>query len=468
MDIKNIKREDGKLSFQVQIDAEAFEKAVNQAYLKAKKSIYVPGFRKGKAPRMVIEGMYGEKVFYDDAVESIALDAFKAGMDEAKDRVVGDPAITAYNVGDDKTATIDFEVALYPEVTLGQYKGLEAEKDSDKVLAADVNKEIENVRKRNARIVTVERKAKMGDTVNLDYDGYKDGVRFDGGKAEGHDLVLGSHSFVPGFEEQIVGMSAGEEKDIDITFPENYHEGLAGAAVVFKIKVNEVKESQLPALDDEFAKDVSEFDTLKEYKADVKKNLAAEKKAAAESAFRNRILSKAVENMTVSVPAAMIDERVNNVISDYARNCAMQGLTLQQYFAMMGADEATFRSYIRPNAENEIKSELLLEKVAEVENLTVSEEEIEEEYKGLAETYNMEIDQIKNSVTADMIERDLKLKRAADLIASSSVAVEKAETPDGEGEAQSEDAQAPAKKAAKKTTAKKTSKKEEEPKAAEE
>ena len=468
MDIKNIKREDGKLSFQVQIDAEAFEKAVNQAYLKAKKSIYVPGFRKGKAPRMVIEGMYGEKVFYDDAVESIALDAFKAGMDEAKDRVVGDPAITAYNVGDDKVATIDFEVALYPEVTLGQYKGLEAEKNSDKVLAADVNKEIENVRKRNARIVTVERKAKMGDTVNLDYDGYKDGVRFDGGKAEGHDLVLGSHSFVPGFEEQIVGMSAGEEKDIDITFPENYHEGLAGAAVVFKIKVNEVKESQLPALDDEFAKDVSEFDTLKEYKADVKKNLAAEKKAAAESAFRNRILSKAVENMTVSVPAAMIDERVNNVISDYARNCAMQGLTLQQYFAMMGADEATFRSYIRPNAENEIKSELLLEKVAEVENLTVSEEEIEEEYKGLAETYNMEIDQIKNSVTADMIERDLKLKRAADLIASSGVAVEKAETPDGEGEAQSEDAQAPAKKAAKKTTAKKTSKKEEEPKAAEE
>lgn len=455
MDIKNIKREDGKLSFQVLVDAESFEKAVNQAYLKAKKNIYVPGFRKGKAPRMVIEGMYGEKVFYDDAVEGIALDAFKAGMDEAKDRTVGDPAITAYNVNDDKTLAIDFETALYPEVTLGQYKGIEAEKDSDKVSAADVNKELESVRKRNARIVTVERKAKMGDTVNLDYDGYKDGVRFDGGKAEGHDLVLGSGSFVPGFEEQIVGMKAGDEKDIDITFPENYHEGLAGAAVVFKIKVNEVKESQLPALDDEFAKDVSEFDTLKEYKADIKKNLTADKKAAAENAFRNRVLSKAVENMTVNVPAAMIDERVNTVLNDYARNCAMQGLTLDQYFKMMGADEATFRAYIRPNAENEVKSELLLEKVAEVENIAVTPEEIEEEYQNAAKTYNVDVETVKKSVAAEMIERDLKMKKAVDLIAASGVAVEKAETEEKTETNETADAEKPAKK----TTAKKSEEK---------
>ncbi len=460
MDIKNIKREDGKLSFQVLVEAETFEKAVNQAYLKAKKSIYVPGFRKGKAPRMVIEGMYGEKVFYDDAVEGIALDAFRAGMEEAKDRTVGDPAITAYDVGEDKTLSIDFEIALYPEVTLGQYKGIEAEKDSDKVAAADVNKELESVRKRNARIVTVDRAAKMGDTVNLDYDGYKDGVRFDGGKAEGHDLVLGSGSFVPGFEEQIVGMAAGEEKDIDITFPENYHEGLAGAAVVFKIKVNEVKESQLPELDDEFAKDVSEFDTLKEYKASIKKDLAAQKKAAAEASFRSRVLGKAVENMTVSIPPVMVDERVNAVINDYARNCAMQGLTLKQYFSMMGADEATFRSYIRPNAENEVKSELLLEKVAEAEDIQVTPEEIEEEYKKAAETYNVEIEKVKSSVTEDMIERDLKLRKAADLIAESGVAVEKAESAEPEGEAKPE-AEAAEKKPAKKPAAKKTAKKEE-------
>ena len=464
MDIKNIKREDGKLSFQVLIDAATFEKAVNQAYLKAKKNIYVPGFRKGKAPRMVIEGMYGAKVFYEDAVDGIALDAFKAGMDEAKDRTVGDPAITAYNVDDDKCLTIDFETALYPEVTLGQYKGIEAEKDSDKVSAADVNKELESVRKRNARIVTVERKAKMGDTVNLDYDGYKDGVRFDGGKAEGHDLVLGSGSFVPGFEEQIVGMKAGDERDIDITFPENYHADLAGAAVVFKIKVNEVKESQLPALDDEFAKDVSEYDTLKDYKASIKKDLAADRKVAAENAFRDAVMRKAIENMTVNVPAAMIDERVNAVIRDYDRNCAMQGLTLQQYFAMMGADEATFRTYIRPNAENEVKSELLLEKVAEVENVLVSPEEIEEAYQEAAKAYNMDVEKIKSSVEEEFIERDLKLKKAAQLIVDSAVTLAKSEAAEAEPKAEAAE-EAPEKKpAAKKTGTKKAAaKKAEQP-----
>ena len=454
MDIKNIKREDGKLSFQAVVDGETFEKAVNQAYLKAKKSIIVPGFRKGKAPRMVIEGMYGAKVFYDDAVEAMALDVFKAGMEEAKDRTVGDPAITNYDVADDKTLTIEFETALYPEVTLGQYKGIEAEKDAVEVTDEDVDKEIENVRKRNARIVSVDRAAKMGDTVNLDYDGYKDGVRFDGGKAEGHDLVLGSNSFVPGFEEQIVGMAPGEEKDIDITFPENYHEGLAGAAVVFKIKVHEVKESQLPALDDEFAKDVSEFDTLADYKADVKKNLTADRQAAAENSFRSRVLSKAVENMTVNVPAVMVDERVNAVINDYARNCAMQGLSLQQYFAMMGADEATFRSYIRPNAENEVRSELLLEKVAEAEAIEITPEEIEEEYQNAAKTYNVEVETVKSSVASELIERDLKMKKAADLIAASGVATEKKEEP------AAEPAEAPAeKKPAKKSSSKKTTKK---------
>ena len=454
MDIKNIKREDGKLSFQAVVDGETFEKAVNQAYLKAKKSIIVPGFRKGKAPRMVIEGMYGAKVFYDDAVEAMALDVFKAGMEEAKDRTVGDPAITNYDVADDKTLTIEFETALYPEVTLGQYKGIEAEKDAVEVTDEDVDKEIENVRKRNARIVSVDRAAKMGDTVNLDYDGYKDGVRFDGGKAEGHDLVLGSNSFVPGFEEQIVGMAPGEEKDIDITFPENYHEGLAGAAVVFKIKVHEVKESQMPALDDEFAKDVSEFDTLADYKADVKKNLTADRQAAAENSFRSRVLSKAVENMTVNVPAVMVDERVNAVINDYARNCAMQGLSLQQYFAMMGADEATFRSYIRPNAENEVRSELLLEKVAEAEAIEITPEEIEEEYQNAAKTYNVEVETVKSSVASELIERDLKMKKAADLIAASGVATEKKEEP------AAEPAEAPAeKKPAKKSSSKKTTKK---------
>ncbi len=470
MDINNIKRENGKLSFQVAVDAETFEKAVNDAYLKAKKSITVPGFRKGKAPRMVIEGMYGAKVFYDDAVESLALDAFKAGAEEAKDRTVGDPAITAYNVDDDKALTVDFEVALYPEVTLGDYKGIEAEKAEEKVTAAEINSRIESVRKRNARIVTVDREAKMGDTVNLDYDGYKDGVRFDGGKAEGHDLVLGSHSFVPGFEEQVVGLKAGDEKDIDVTFPENYHEGLAGAAVVFKLKINEVKEEQLPALDDEFAKDVSEFDTLKEYKASVKKEIAAEKKASAETAFREAVMNKAIEAMKADVPDVMVNERVNEIVSDYARNCAMQGLTLQQYFSMMGADEQTFRTYIRPSAEKAVRNELLLEKVAEVEGIEVSAEEIEKEFQETAEKYNVDIERVKSSVPTDMMERDLKLRKAADLIVANAVAVEKKEAADAESETTPDtESEAPVKKAAaKKPAAKKTAAKKDEEKPAEE
>ena len=430
MDIKNIKREDGKLSFQVEIDAATFEKAVNQAYLKAKKEIYVPGFRKGKAPRMVIEGMYGAGVFYEDAVDALALDAYNAGKAEAGDRTVGDPAIAAYNVAEDKSVTIDFEAALYPEVALGEYKGISAYKEPADVAEDDVNKELETVRKRNARIVTVEREAQDGDTVNLDFDGYKEGVPFDGGKAEGFDLVLGSGSFVPGFEEQIVGLKAGDEKDIDITFPENYHEDLAGAAVVFKIKINEVKESQLPELDDEFAKDVSEFDTLDEYKASIKTDLETKKAANSENNFRNNVLSKAVEAMTVNVPAVMVDERVNTVMQDYARNCAAQGLSVEQYFAMMGIDETTFRGYIRPNAENEVKVELLLEKVAEVEGIEATEEELEKEYQNAAEAYNMEVEQLKAAVDAEVIKRDIKLRKAADLITAAAVALDKEEEPE--------------------------------------
>jgi len=427
MDINNVKREDGKLSFQVALDAETFEAAVNKAYLKAKKNITVPGFRKGKAPRAIIEGMYGAGVFYEDAVEALALDAFKAGVEECKGRTVGDPAITDYNVAEDKTLTITFEVAQYPEVTLGEYKGLTAYKAPVDVTDEDVQKELESVQKRNARIATVDREAKEGDTVNLDYDGYKDGVRFDGGKAEGHDLVLGSGAFVPGFEDQIVGLKAGDEKDIDITFPENYHEGLAGAAVVFKIKVNEVKESILPELDDEFAKDVSEFDTLDEYKASIRARQEKSKTEEAENKFKNKIMAKAVENMTVTVPAVMVDERVNQILSDYARNCAMQGMTVDQYFGMMGIDEKMFRNYIRPSAENDVKTELMLEKIVEVEGIEVTAEEIEEQYQKAAETYGMDVEEIKKAVLPEMFERDVKLNKASVLVTDAGVATDKEE-----------------------------------------
>ncbi len=458
MDIKNIKREDGKVSFQVTVDPARFEQAVNQAYLKAKKSIAVPGFRKGKAPRMVIEGMYGTGVFYEDAVESIAFECYQAGLDEVKDRVVGDPAITNYNVADDKSLTIDFESTLYPEVKLGEYKGLSAYKAPVKVTADDVKKELESIQKRNGRIVDVEREAKMGDTVKIDFDGYRDGKRFDGGKAEGYELTLGSGSFVPGFEEQLVGMKAGEEKDIDITFPEDYTKELAGAAVVFKVKVHEVKETQLPALDDEFAKDVSEFDTLKDYKASIKKDLETKRKEAAENEFRSSLMKKALDNLTVEIPAVMVDQRVNSIVEDYARNCARQGYTLEQYFQMMGVSEQAFRTYIRPSAENDIRTEMLLEQIVDAENFEVTPEEIENEYKTAAENYKMELDKLKEGVPEELISHDIKMRKASELIYSTGVALDEPEDkPEETAEEQ------PAKKTAKKTAKKAEDGEEEKP-----
>lgn len=432
MDFSNIHRENGKLSFRSTVDAETFDAAINKAYLKAKKSISVPGFRKGKAPRMIVEAMYGASVFYEDAVELLALDAFQAGMDECKDRTVGDPAITNYNVTDDKALTIDFEVALYPDVTLGDYKGISAYKSPVEITDEDVDKELQAVRKRNERIVTVEREAKEGDTVNLDFEGFKDGVPFDGGKGEGQDLVLGSGTFVPGFEEQLVGMKTGDEKEIDITFPEDYHKDLAGAAVVFKVKINEVKESELPELDDEFAKDVSEFDTLDDYKASIKTRLEESRSKDAETAFKNKVMAKAVENTTVTIPSVMVDERVNQIIADYARNCAMQGMTVEQYFGMMGIDEKMFRTYIRPSAENDVKTELMLEKIVETENIEVSEEEIEEQYQKAAENFKMDVEEIKKAVLPEVFERDVKLNKAATLVTDAGIPTDKEEMPEAD------------------------------------
>ena len=425
MVVKNLeKKENGKLGFQVEIDAAAFEKAVNGAYLKAKKSIYVPGFRKGKAPRMVIEGMYGADVFYEDAIEALAPEAFDAGMAENTLRTVGNPGIVNFNVDENKNAVIDFEIALYPEVKLGDYKGLEVYKAPVEVTEEEVAAELEKEQKKGARIVSVEREARDGDTANIDFEGFRDGVAFDGGKGEGHDLVLGSGSFVPGFEEQVVGMKAGEEKDIDITFPENYHADLAGAAVTFHVKCNEVKETVLPELDDEFAKDVSEFDTLEEYKASLKSEIEKRKSENAENDFKAAALQKAVENMEVEVPDVMIDEQVNNVCEDYARNCAMQGIEFQQYLGMMGMEEQGFRAMIRPSAANEVRTQIFLEACAEAEGIEIAEEDIEKEYAAAAEAYSMEVEKIKEAIASEIIARDLKMRKAAQLVADASVATD--------------------------------------------
>ena len=308
MIVKNVeKKENNLVSFQVEVDKAEFEEAVNSAYLKNKSKVSVPGFRKGKAPRMVVEGMYGTNVFYEDAIDEVSPKAFELAVDENELQAVGRPNITGADVSDDKALTLTFETAIYPEVTLGQYKGIEAPKKEINITDVDVNAYIDEIRKRNARQLTVERAAKLGDTVVIDYDGYLDGTRFDGGKAEGTSLELGSGQFVPGFEEQVVGMKAGDEKEIDITFPENYHEGLAGKAVVFKIKVHEVTELELPAVDDEFTKDVSEFDTLEDYKKAIFEQLVQSRTKAVEEDFGYNVMEKAVENMTCDVPNAMIE-----------------------------------------------------------------------------------------------------------------------------------------------------------------
>ena len=342
MILKNVeKKEKNTALFQVESDAAEFESAVNAAYLKNKSSIYIPGFRKGKAPRAIVEGMYGHEVFYQDAMDELAPKAYEFGLEESKLQTVGAPSISDVNVTEEKTVVYTFSVSLYPEVTLGQYKGLSAPKKSDVVTDEEVDAEIENARKRNARKVSVEdREAQMGDTVSIDFDGFLNGERFDGGKAENYSLELGSHSFVPGFEEQVVGMKVGEEKDLDITFPEEYVENLAGKAVVFKVKLNSITVDELPELDDEFVKDVSEFDTLDEYKADIRANLQKSKDEQAENAFRSLIMKQAADNMTVEIPEVMLAEKAEEIVRNYAANFGMtdRSVPMDKLLQMMGLD----------------------------------------------------------------------------------------------------------------------------------
>ena len=426
MTVKNVeKKENNTATFQVETDAAEFEAAVNGAYLKNKSSIYIPGFRKGKAPRAVVEGMYGHEVFYQDAMDELAPKAFDQGLKESQLRIVGAPAISDVKVTDERTVEYSFEVTLYPEVTLGQYKGLSAQKDAVNVSDEDVNKELEAARKRNARILTVDdREAQMGDTANIDFDGYLDGERFDGGKAEGYDLELGSGSFVPGFEEQVVGMKIGEDKDINITFPEDYVADLAGKAVVFKVKLNSLSVKELPELDDEFAKDVSEFDTLDEYKADIREKQEKQQQEMADNKFRSEIIRKACENMTVDVPEVMIDDKLEEIVRNYAANFGFtdRNTSLEDLLKMMGVDAAA----IRPSAEMQVKTELLLEAVVKAENMEVTEEDTEEYMKKVAEGIGAKVEDMKSYFSKEFIQEELKKERATNIIIDSAVE-EKAE-----------------------------------------
>ena len=432
MIVKNIeKKEHNLVNFTVEIDPKEFDSAVNRAYLKNKKSIYVPGFRKGKAPRMVVEGYYGADVFYEDALESLYPLAYELAVNEDKFKPVGRPTVADVNIGDDKTVTITFESAEYPEVTLGQYRGLEAVKTVQPVTDDEINADIDRMRERNARMITVDRPAENGDIAVIDYEGFDDGKPFEGGKGEDHQLTLGSGSFIPGFEEQVVGMSAGEEKEINVTFPEQYHaKDLVGKPVVFKVKVKEVQVKELPELDDEFAKDVSsEFDTLDQLRADVRARLEKGREDAAENLFRENLLQKAIDNMQVDIPDAMVEEKVDQMVEDYSNNMRQYGMTLEQYAGMMGLDMNGFRSTIAPSAKHQVQMELLYNKIYETENIEVPDSEIEDEYKKLAEQYDMEADKVREIIPADTIKRELGVLKAADIVYTTGVPVpeEKAE-----------------------------------------
>ena len=442
MILKNVeKKEHNNAVFTVATDAAEFEKAVNGAYLRNKKDVYIPGFRKGKAPRQVIEGMYGHEVFYQDAMDDLAPGAYAFGVKEAELRVVGQPHISDVNVTEEKTVEFTFDVTTYPEVTLGEYKGIEAVRLTETVSDDEVDEEIKSVQKRNARMLNVERAAEMGDTVDIDFKGFLNGEPFDGGEAEGHSLELGSNSFVPGFEEQLVGMSAGEEKDIDITFPENYTEELAGKAVVFHVKVNEVSAPEYPELDDEFAKDVSEFDTFDEYRTDVRATLQKKADDRTESAFKDAVIQKAVEAMTADIPEVMIEDKVEEFLRNYASQFGMsdRDMTKEELLKLFGMNEETVSMSIRPAAEAQVKTELLLEAVAAAEAIEPSEEELEEYCKKTAEGFGAEVADVKRYFGEEYLKGELKKQKAMDLLVENAVSVAPEQKPTEEAEAQAEE-----------------------------
>ena len=423
MSVKSCEKlENSKVVLTIGVGAEEFEAAVNKAYLKMRGKINVAGFRPGKAPRKMIEKMYGVEVFYEEAVNIVLPDAYESAVKEQSLEVVGYPDVEVLECGAEGV-TFKATVSVYPEVKLGQYKGLEAPRAEVKVMAADVNARLKEMADRNARMQSVERAVKKGDTANIDFEGFDNGVAFDGGKGESFDLEIGSGSFVPGFEEQLIGMKAGEEKDIDITFPENYTPELAGKPVVFHVKVNEVKVKEVPAIDDEFAKDVSEFDTLKELKADLKKKITAERKDAAQRAFEDVLMQKVADGIECAIPQEMIDLQADRMLENFKQQMASQGLAFEQYLQMTGSTEAEFKAQAYGPAAEQVKMDLAVEAIIKAEGLEASEEEIEAEIKNVAEKYGMDLETVKMYLPADQVKEQVVREKVIKLVADSAVAV---------------------------------------------
>ena len=468
------KLEKSRVALTIETSAEEFEAAVNKAYLKMRGKINVPGFRVGKAPRKIIEKMYGAEVFYEEAVNIILPDAYEAAVKEQGLETVGYPQVELESCTKDGVV-FKYTVAVYPEVQLRQYKGLEAPKAEVKVAAADVNARLKEMADRNSRLVSVERAVKKGDTADIDFEGFDNGVAFDGGKGENFDLEIGSGSFVPGFEEQLIGMKAGEEKDIDITFPENYTPELAGKPVVFHVKVNEVKVKEVPAIDDEFAKDVSEFDTLKDLKADIKKKMTAERTEAAQRAFEDVLMAKVAEGVEADIPQEMVELQAERMMEQFKQQLASQGIPFDQYLKMTGTTEADFRQQAEGPASEQVKMDLAVEAIIKAEGLEASDEDVENEMKSVAEKYGMDLDTVKKYLRPEDVKEQVVREKVMKLVADNAVVVapaeEKAEL-EAEGEIvekkpakkaaakKAEGEKAEGEKAEKKPAAKKTAKKD--------
>ena len=423
MNIKSNERNGNKATIVVEIDKELMESGVQKAYLKARKNIMIPGFRKGKAPRKMIESMYGAHVFYEDGLEEIFPEVYEYAVVKQDVKAVGRPSLTDMDISEDGIVTITLTTDVYPEVTLGDYKGIEVEKAEATVTDEQVQAELDRMAQNVASTETVERAAEMGDTANIDFEGFDNGVPFDGGKGENFDLKLGSGSFVPGFEEQVVGMAAGEEKDIDITFPEDYHAELAGKPVVFHVKVNKVTVTNIPALDDEFAKDVSEFETLDALKEDIRAKALESAQKQIDSAFEQACVDKAAENTTVEMPDALIEMELDTQMERFAYQLQMSGYSVEQYAKMMGGDLSTMRNAFRPAAEKQAKVNVTLAKIVEVEAIAVTEEDLEAEFKAMAEQYQMEVDKVKELVPVEELKTSLETRKAVKVIVDNAVAV---------------------------------------------
>ena len=431
MSVQVEKLEKNMAKLPIEVSAEEFDAAIEQAYQKDKKKISLPGFRKGKAPRKMIEKMYGTGVFYEDAANIVIPKAYSEAAKECGEEIVSQPEISVTQIGAGQPFIFTAEVALKPAVTLGDYKGVEVEKTPVEVSEEEVDKEVDKERENNSRTIDVDDRAvEKGDMIKLNFEGFVDGTPFEGGKAEDYSLTIGSGSFIPGFEDQLIGAKIGEEVEVNVTFPEEYHAAeLKGKPAVFKCTVNEIKVKELPEADDEFAKDVSEFDTLAEYKDDIRAKLLEKKTADAKREKQNKTVAKAVENATMEIPEAMITEQVRRMADDFARRLQSQGLSMDQYMQFTGLTMDALAQQMRPEALKRIQNSLVLEAIAKAENIEVSDEKVNEEIEKMAAAYKMEADKLKELIgdaEKEQMKSDLAIQAAVDMITDAAVEVEAA------------------------------------------